>query len=54
VLAEKIHPTLSMGEGGNSKKGSNYMSVDVSKWKKMFEIRKDSLFLHVIVGVYIR
>jgi hypothetical protein len=38
------------GEGGNSKKISNYMSVDASKWKRMFEIRKVSLFLHAIVG----
>jgi hypothetical protein len=39
------------GEGGNSKKRSNYMNVDVStEMKKKFEIRKVSLFLHVIVA----
>jgi hypothetical protein len=31
------------GEGGSSKNRSNYMSVDVSKWKQMFEI--DSLII---------
>jgi hypothetical protein len=32
------------GEGGNSKKRSNYMSVDVSKWKKSLKYVKSHYF----------